>query len=138
MAGVNLKTMPVGKLYEYADGQYVWKVLRAGGTRGGNYLTDMDDPSEYTEVFSKNKNGELVCDWSGDLITNPSVSNEKGLDSQGCFSIFSYDQDARASFKQEKELSVAPIELQKKALNDEKNVMKFIAQKLEEEKKRKF
>ena len=136
MSEINIRNMSPGQLYEFANGRYVWKVLRAGGTRGGNYLTTMDDVREYTEVFSQTKRGELVCTWSGGLTTNPGVYDERGLDVHNCFNIFSADQDTSASFKQEHELRPVPLELQRQALEDEERVTAYIAQRIEEESKK--
>ena len=130
MDKVNLKNMESGELYEYADGKYVWKILRAGGTRGGNYVTSMSDVSIYTEVFRTENDGSLSCGWSGRLNTNPGLYDENGLDEQSCFSIFSYDEDCSAYFKQEKELVKASIELQKQVLEQEKDIITMLEEKI--------
>ena len=130
MDEVNLGNMPQGQLYEYADGCYVWKIMRTNGTRGANYLRTDPEPREYTEVFRMENDGKLGIVWSGRLETNPGVFNEKCLDSQGRFSIFSYDQDTAARFSQSHELIPAPLELQIDALESEVAVLKHTQEKL--------
>lgn len=132
MEKINLKNMPCGQLYEYSDGCYVWKVLRAHATRDGNYLTDDPTPRECTEVFGMQNDGNLGCVWSGQLITNPGVYNEEGLDANGNFSIFSGDLDSVRSFHQEHELVPAPLKCQISALEGEVAVLKDISAALDE------
>lgn len=134
---INLRNMPCGQLFEYADGKYVWKIMRAHGTRNGNYLSATPDLSKYTEVFRQGNNG-LEPVWSGRLITNPGVYNEECLDQEGCFSIFSYDQDTSSSFHQDFDLKTAPIELQLEALKSEISVLEYTSSLLEEQKGRGF
>ncbi len=120
---INMRNMPCGQLFEFAEGQYVWKIIRANGTREGNYSWDTN-LSCYTEVFRQENDGELGIVWSGSLTTNPGVYNEDCLDQNGCFSIFSYDQDTHAGFHQDFDLRVAPTELQVKALESEISILK--------------
>ena len=132
---VNLRNMPTGKLYEFADGYYIWKIFRVGGTRGGNYLSSLERGDVYTEVFSFGKDGQIHCEWSGRLTENPGLYGENGLNNQGCFHIFSYDQDCGRSYKQEKDLAEAPEDLQRQALAEERDVIKYIKLRLDEQKK---
>ena len=132
MNEVNIKNMPVGQLYEFAKNYYVWKIFRTNGTRAANYLTDSQIPTEYTEVFRKENDGQISNIWSGRLITNPGVFDEKGLNHTGSFSIFSYDQDTSASFHQDQELQIAPLGLQINALELEIEVLKYLSQQFEE------
>ena len=134
---VTIKNMPLGKLYEFSKGRYVWKIQRAHGTREGNYLRVAEDPMVYTEVFSLGKDGKLRLDWSGRLIENPGVYGENGLNKRGCFSIFSPDQDTAATFGQEfEQLKPASPSLQQQVEDMEKIVLNFIQQKLEEQRRR--
>ena len=94
--------------------------------------------SEYTEVFKIRKDGDLSCEWSGEFSANPALTDENGLDSQGCFYIFSLDLDCGALFKQTQDLVKAPAELQAKALEKEKNVVAYIQDKLNEQSKRRY
>ena len=134
---VNIKNMPLGKLYEFADRRYVWKIQRLHGTRSGNYLTVAEDPTVYTEVFDLREDGRLWPEWSGRLIDNPGLYGEKGLDHRGCFSIFSYDQDTGKDFHQDFEsLKPASPSLQQQVEDLETGVLNFIQQKLEEQRSR--
>jgi hypothetical protein len=134
---VNIKNMPLGKLYEFADRRYVWKIQRSHGTRGGNYLRVAEDPMVYTEVFGLGEDGKLWLDWSGRLIDNPGVYGENGLDKRGCFSIFSPDQDTTSTFGQEfEQLKPASPSLQQQVEDLETGVLSFIQQKLEEQRRR--
>lgn len=134
---VTIKNMPLGKLYEFSKGRYVWKIQRAHGTREGNYLRVAEDPMVYTEVFRLGKDGKLWLDWSGRLIDNPGVFGENGLNKRGCFSIFSPDQDTTATFGQEfEQLKPASPSLQQQVEDMEKVVLNFIQQKLEEQRRR--
>ncbi len=129
---VTIKNMPLGKLYEFSKGRYVWKVQRSYGTREGNYLRAEADPSVYTEVFDL-EDGRLVPDWSGRLIDNPGLYGENGLDKRGYFSIFSYDQDTSSDFHQDYEqLIPASPSLQQQVEDMESGVLGFIQQKMEE------
>lgn len=127
---VNLRNMPCGQLYEFANDLYVWKIIRTHGTRNGNYLSN--DPSPYvcTEVFRLENDGKLSNVWSGDLATNPGIYNESCLDSNGCFSIFSHDEDTSSRFRQDQELRLAPMELQINALESEIEILKYINEEL--------
>ena len=130
MEKVNLKNMPCGQLYEFSNGSYVWKILRAHGTREGNYLSQEPTPTVCTEVFRIENDGSLGNICSGTLMTNPGVFNEECLDSEGCFSVFSHDQDTSFRFHQDQELNIAPIELQISALKSEIEVLEYINTKL--------
>ena len=136
MEKINLKNMPYNQLYEFANGYYVWKILRAHGTRNGNYLSNDPTPQECTEVFRKENDNSLGIVWSGRLITNSGVFNEECLDSTGCFSIFSHDEDTSARFHQDHKLKIAPLELQREAIEEEKQIVNYIQQRLSEQQKR--
>ena len=133
MDKTTIKNMPYGQLYEFADGKFVWKIFRVGGTRGGNYLTNLSTISEYIEVFALQGDGSLACTWSGRLSSNPHLQNEDGLDKDGCFYIFSYDQDCAARFEQKQDLKLAAPEIQIQALDQEKNVISYISDRIREE-----
>ena len=124
MDKINLGNMPCGQLFEFAEGSYVWKIVRTNGTREGNYLSNEPDLSICTEVFRIDNDGRLGVVWSGKLATNPGLFNEQCLDSDGCFSIFSHDQDTSSRFHQDHELEIAPMELQINALESEIEVLK--------------
>ena len=130
MDKINLRNMPYGELFKYAENYYVWKIMRANGTREANYLSSEPTLSLFTEVFRVDNDSNLVAVWSGRLATNPGLYNEEGLDSAGNFSIFSYDQDTSANFHQAQDLEMAPIELQISALQSEIDVLKRIDDEL--------
>lgn len=134
MDNINLRNMPKSELYEYAKNKYVWKILRAGGTREAKYLSSMDKFSEFIEVFSLENNGDLICECSGFFHTSPALTNEKGIDKEGYFYIFSYDEDRGFKFKQEQDLIKAPTEIQDKAFEMEEEIITKIQNKLEERK----
>ena len=98
-------------------------------------MSSLERGDVYTEVFSFGKDGQIHCEWSGRLIENPGLYGENGLDNQGCFDIFSYDQDCGRSYKQEKDLAEAPEDLQRQALAEERDVIKYIKLRLDEQKK---
>ena len=113
---VNLKTMTKDVLYQFGENQYIWKRDRYS-TREGNYSSDT--PTTTTEIFTVDGTGQLQCTWSGGLTDNPYIYGEDGLDQNGTFHIFSWDQDCGANFKQTQPLTVAPQELQDAVLEIE-------------------
>ena len=130
---VNLKTMPCGQLYEFANGCYVWKIVRTHGTRNANYLNVVPEEVICTEVFTMQNDGKLGVVWSGKLTTNPGVYNEQCLDANGCFSIFSHDYDTHKDFALEHELTLAPIDIQIQALELEVQVLKYTSEQLKQQ-----
>lgn len=121
------------KVYIYFIKWYNVNIVRNHGTSDGNYLSNDPISSKYTEVFRKENNGTLRIIWSGKLQTNPGIYDENCLDCDKCFSIFSFDSDTSASFKQDFELKTAPIELQNMAIEGEKRVVQYINSLLNEQ-----
>ena len=96
---LTIYNLPEGILYQYAEGRYVHKIRRTS-TRGGNYASDTH--LIFTEVFSRRNDGALSCDWSGNLIDNPSLNNDSD------FTIFDYDMDTCSTFEITMPLVPAP------------------------------
>lgn len=134
MENITLKNMPLGKLYEFDDDYYVWKISRIGGTREQKYLFENNHTIEYMEVFLLD-NKLLKCEFSGNYSFDQTFLNDRGLDSDNCFFIFSYDEDCGMEFEQKKDLKEAPITLQKQVLEQERSIIKSINSKLEKIKK---
>ena len=104
MDEINVTNIPQNRAYEYDEDHYILKTMKTE-TNDGNYS---GDEIELTEVYSRDGIGNIHCDWSGRLVTNPSVYGPDGLDEHNRFTIFSYDLDCDASFMQTQSLEFKP------------------------------
>ena len=129
MNKVNLKNMPCGQLYEFANKYYVWKILKVVESSREN------SSAIFTEVFKLDDNDRLSNVWSGQLIVTPDTFNEESLDSREYFSIYNPDQDKTSKFHQEHDLELAPVEFQINALELEVKVLKDVSNRLEAQNK---
>ncbi len=113
MRKFTVKNMPSTVVFQFSKDLYVWKIMREK-LRSGNVLSK--EPRFFLEIFRMEKEGFLSCISSGLLITSSSY-DESGLDQNHAFHIFDYDRDREVTFKQERNLTIAPGEIQEMVWN---------------------
>ncbi len=119
---ITIENMPLDTVYQYGKDCYIWKTKRTS-TRGGNYSSS--EEHVYTEVFDTRKDGTIYCSCSGNLVTNPGIYKNDGLNDKGCFAIFDYDQDCMYSFAQTMPLALANPSIAKNISDKATNAKSF-------------
>lgn len=118
MEKITIKNMPLDTLYEFSQDNYVMKRKIEKDKEYGNYSYNTSGMT-FTEVYRQVDNNLPSLEWSGRLVDNPNIYNEEGLDKDNYFAIFSYDMDCARSFKQTKDLTLAPDEIKEAIIETE-------------------
>ena len=108
---LSIYNLPENVLFQFSSADYyVWKVKRYA-TLDGNY--ESNEASVFTEVYRKDGDDTVRCQWSGSLIENPSVFGKNGMYGENTFGIFSYDMDTSKAFTMDMPLKEVNPEIAK-------------------------